>query len=306
MPRPKRELVAALEAPLAGHHDVAGQQAVGVLVGNVVAVERARNLARVPAPGPRRGFQEPAEAADAFARYEAEGRVEVALHLAVGAEDAPRVVGQVELPAPCPVLARGRGETLQDERRDGQVPVTPQVGGLVQEVVAVQAGRVAVFGRAPRGDQADRRLPAHVALHADDAEVLARHRVALLRLDAQQAQAVLADAAAELAAADQIDRLAVVRNADAPAEEGNDDQRSRGRRQPVHREIRRVLQEELPLFREEQREARQVDLRVVDLGFGEVGVQRQAQREPGREFVEQVEARLERRGVTAHLGRQKR
>jgi hypothetical protein len=53
----------------------------------------------------------------------------------------------------------------------------------------------------------------------------------------------------------------------------------------------RVLQEEVALLGEEQREARQVDLALIDLGLGEVGVHGERRGEPVVS-VERVEARL--------------
>ena len=93
--------------------------------------------------------------------------------------------------------------------------------------------------------------------------------------------------ARDAAAAQDRDRLAVVADADAAAEEQIDftgiaDAEEAG-----------VLEEERPLLREEQREAIEVDLLIVDLDLREVGVDGRVERQARREAVFQVAAEIE-------------
>ena len=306
LPGPKQEGVAALEAPLTGKDDVAGEEAVRGLVGNIIAVESAGDLPRSPAPGTRGGLEEPAKAPNAGARHKAHAGLKIPLHLPIGAEYRPGIVGQIDLTAPGPVLARRGTKTLQHKRRQGEVAPAQKAGGFIQKVMPVEAGCVPVL-RCPAGrDQSHRCLFSDIALESDHAEILARYGVAFLGLGAEYPQGILAYPTAEFCAADQVNRFAVVGNADAPAEKGDNHQRPRGRGQAVHRKIGRILQKELPLFGEEKREACQVDLHIVRLGLGKVGIEGQAERQAGGGFVEQIKARLEGRGIAAHLGSQKR
>src|SRR5690606_17194382 len=109
-------------------------------------------------------------------------------------------------------------------------------------------------------------------------------RAELVLANRQRAELPAADAAADLAAVLEVDDLAGRAQADAPREE-----RPAVLRQRVQpRDLRLPLaadaaeleyvglaQEEVALLGEEQPEAREVDLPVVDLGRGEVGVDRQ-------------------------------
>jgi len=66
-----------------------------------------------------------------------------------------------------------------------------------------------------------------------------------------------------------------------------------------------VFQEERPLLRKQQREARKVDLPGIDLRFAEVRVQRPGQFQAGGEVVEHVEARLAREDIVPGHARMK-
>ena len=105
-----------------------------------------------------------------------------------------------------------------------------------------------------------------------------------LGLHVQQADVVAAQLAAQASAADDVDRLAVGQQADAPREEQIDRLRL-----PELKELR-VLEEERTLLGEEQREARQVDLLLVGFDLGEVGVDRQIERQVGAHAPLDVEA----------------
>jgi len=170
----------------------------------------------------------------------------------------------------------------------------------------VEAGRVPVL-RCPAGrNQSHRGLFSDVALESDHTEILARYGVAFLGLSAEYPQGILANPAAEFRAPNQVNRFAVIGNADPPAEKGDNHQRPRGRGQTVHRKIGRILQKELPLFGEKEGKARQIDLHIVRFGLGKVGIERQAERQAGGGFVEQVKARLKGRSIATHLGGHKR
>ncbi len=141
------------------------------------------------------------------------------------------------------------------------LPSTP-----IGAVVVVVAGEIA-GGDAIDEDGADRRAIRQVAADARDGEVGARHDVVVVGgLHVEQADVELAGLARDAAAADDRDRLAVVANADAAAEEQID------LTGIADREEAGVLEEERPLLGEEQREAIEVDLLIVDLDLGEVGV----------------------------------
>ena len=90
------------------------------------------------------------------------------------------------------------------------------------------------------------------------------------------------DLAGQPAAAPDVDALAVVADADAPAEEQLELARL------PHREEPRVLEKEGPLLREEQVEPVEVDLLVVHLDLREVGVVRQVEGEARGHAVLQV------------------
>ena len=85
-------------------------------------------------------------------------------------------------------------------------------------------------------------------------------------LHVQQAQVVVPGLAREAGAAEDGDRHAARADADPPAEE------EVHRTAPAHGEVPGVLQEEGALLREEQVESGEVDLLVVHLHLGEVGV----------------------------------
>ena len=93
------------------------------------------------------------------------------------------------------------------------------------------------------------------------------------------------------AAAEDVDRhdAPVGRQADAPREEQVD------RLRLAELERRRVLEEERPLLREEQIEAREVDLLLVGLDLREVGVDRDVEREVRTNAPLHVDADVGRR-----------
>jgi len=93
LPGPKHERVAALEAPLTGKDDVAGEEAVRGLVGNIIAVKGTGDLPRTPAPRPWGRLKEPAKAPNAGARHKAHAGLKIPLHLTIGAEYRPGIVG---------------------------------------------------------------------------------------------------------------------------------------------------------------------------------------------------------------------
>ena len=97
---------------------------------------------------------------------------------------------------------------------------------------------------------------------------------------------------ADLPAHLQRDRLALV-EADTPGEEGDDVGVVEGGEADTEIENVGALQEEGPLLREEEGEAREVGSPGVHLRFGEVGVHRGHGRGVVPEALEDVEARLE-------------
>ena len=104
-------------------------------------------------------------------------------------------------------------------------------------------------------------------------------------LDVEQANRQRAGATGEFQAAEEIDLRAVVREADAVREK-----RQRVRVDAAESEERRVLREERALLRKEKREAAEVDLTLVDLGVGEVGVDRERGGERRRDVPDEIEA----------------
>ena len=113
-------------------------------------------------------------------------------------------------------------------------------------------------------------------------------------LDVQQADAVASRTAGDAPAGPDGHRPSLIQT-DAPAVE-----QDRGvgpcvlacGRDPTERERALVLEEELALLREEQAEARQVDLRFVGLDLREVGVVREVGAQALRQPVLQIEAHV--------------
>ena len=163
-------------------------------------------------------------------------------------------------------------------------------------------------GDAVDEEGADRRAIGQVAGDAGHGEVGGRHDLVHVGgLHVEQADVVASGLARQSAAADDRHRLAGGVQADAAAEE------------QIHltrvadREEAGVLEEERPLLGEEQIEAIEIDLLVVDLDLGEVGVDRAVERQARRDVVLDVAAgvvvvlgvdRLDAglRGVAEHVG----
>ena len=289
----KADDIPALKPPLARKVDIPGQQRSDIGIGKIVAVKGAAHLTGLPQIGTWGVLEKPAKTPDTGPRHKAHGRLKLLLHLTVGAENSPRIVGQAELAAPGQILGRARYKAAQDKGRELQVLIAPQLRGAVAEVSPGQAGRRSAFRSPAGGNEADRGFGQDIALDPDDAEVLAGHAAPVLGLHAHQADPIRPGPAAELSAAEHVNGSSVVRNPDPSAEKRNDDQRAGCRGQPINRKIAGVFQKELALLRKKERKTGQIDLGVVHLGFAEVGVQAHAEGQARRELVKHVQGRLE-------------
>ena len=138
-----------------------------------------------------------------------------------------------------------------------------------------------------------------------------RGRLELVLADRQRADVPLADAAADLAAVVEVDDLARAGQADAAREERPavlarrlaDRDVVLLRADAAELEDVGLAQEEVALLGEEQAEAREIHLPVVDLGGREVRVDRQRGVQLRRELVDEVERRL---GVAARVAGRRR
>ena len=177
----------------------------------------------------------------------------------------------------------GLGDEPRDQRVAADAPLA--VEGIGPVVVVVR--RDVADADAVDEDAADRRPIRQLAADAHHAEVVAgRARRQLLGLHVQQPDVPEAHLPRDAAAAEDRNLLAVVVDADAAAEEQVDFARV------AHREEAGVLQEERPLLGEEQVEAIEVHLLVVDLHLREVGVVGAVERQAGRDVVLGVDAHL--------------
>ena len=239
---------------------------------------------------------------------EADLRVEVGGHL-VEAEAEPEAFRLVPGAEPVRVGAsRPRrqvvdGAAVRHEAAhraalsDSPAPVEGHGG-----VGAAVGGEVA--GRIPVDDHgADVRPVGQVLPHPGHREVLARDRVLVAQLADRRGLhveepdvRVVADPARQPPPAADRNLLAVLAEPDAAAEEHVDRTRLSDREQP------RVLEEERPLLGKEQREAVQVDLLVVDLDLGEVGVCGQVEGHAGGDAVLQVRPQIAVVEVAPGLG----
>src|SRR5712692_9822814 len=152
---------------------------------------------------------------------------------------------------------------LEEEQRKRQVFVVPQFRGAVAKITAGETGRRTRHGLAVSGDDADRGFGEQVTLHSHHTQSLIGNRPASLCLHAEHPQSVGSRPTAEFGSAKEINRLAVVGNANPPTKKGNDDQRARGRGKIVHCKVTRIFEEELTFFRKKYRKASQIDLGLV-------------------------------------------
>ena len=253
--------------------DVGGQAGAGAPVGS------PQEAGLVVAPGVARG--EPVHARIGPA-HETQRGIEVLLDGAEGEVVIPLAGLVLPLEAvghPVPVLALG----------PARQPVAPQAGGaaLPEQAAVPQAkvgadgvGRLRLPGLSRGHDAADRVLPAQVAADPHHAQALLADLGLLVEQGAQDADVPVAHPTGELGSPQDGDLLAVLVAADGAREEGNE-LRAAARRAEL--EEAGVLEEEVALLREEQREAIQVDLPPIDLGLGEVGVEGELQLQRGRD-----------------------
>ena len=137
-------------------------------------------------------------------------------------------------------------------------------------------------------DRAEVGLLQHAPFHARDQEVL-RNELAIVvaRANLEEADVLTAHLSGELRSEVDLLRCGVSAEPDAPAEERLN-LRTAG---AVAREVeeRRAVEEEVAALGEEEREAREVDLPLIDLGLREVGVDRQVRADSRRRVVEEIE-----------------
>ena len=159
------------------------------------------------------------------------------------------------------------------------------------EVAEIEARErvVRTIGAAARDDRSHGGFREHVREHPADKEVGAAVPVAGILPDAEHAEIPGAGATGELDARIERQRPALRRRARCAAKERPPALVV----DPAELEDVRVLQEERALFREEQVEARQVDLARVGRRAREVRVQRQRRRDRRRRLPEHVERGLE-------------
>ena len=179
--------------------------------------------------------------------------------------------------------------------------IAEELGGAVVRVRTDEPVPIAALGVTEGPDHPDRRLLADVELEPGDAEgpgvdiVRGAHVTLSLLVDAEQPDVEGPNATRELATAPDRNRVSVLAEPDATREEGLS----------VHPDVAEVedalvLEEELALLREEERELREVHPHVVDWGLPEVGIRGSRGSERGHYPVAGVEARCDP-GVVALL-----
>ena len=190
----------------------------------------------------------------------------------------------------------------RDEAREHGVLPDPHL-----PVERVGPAVVAVLGESADADtvgkeSADRRSVRQIAADSDDGEITARQAIVLgvdrdvqqldvVGLHVQQADVELAGLARHAPAA--VDRNGLARRTDPdPTTEEQLDLAG-----IADREEAGVLQEERALLREEQIEAIEVDLLIVDLDLREIGVDGAVEREARRQAVLDVHS-----GIAVELG----
>ena len=148
-----------------------------------------------------------------------------------------------------------------------QRPISRETGISIAEVRADQRVVQIALWIAVGEDHADARLLQHIGRDSTNEEAAVFYGVEPFLLDAQNAHVPTADTSRDLGANFQIDGLSVVAQSDTARVE-----RNTVSFKPAERKYVDVLQEEIAFLREEQREASQIDLSIVDLGRGEVRV----------------------------------
>ena len=170
-----------------------------------------------------------------------------------------------------------------------EVLVALQARRLIRDVAAQQPTARPSSRVASRGDEADGRLGQHVLLEAHDAHRGRGHKaVDLPRAHDLRAEVRARHAPVHLAARENR-HLGSGDEPHAPAVVGQE----RLPEPEAEGEDVGPLQEERALFREEQREARQVGPPRVHLGLGEIGVDRERSEQVRAEPLRDVDARLQ-------------
>ena len=137
-------------------------------------------------------------------------------------------------------------------------------------------------------DRAEVGLLQDAPLDARNREVLGDELTVLVsRSDVEEADVLAAHLSGELRAEVDLLRRRVRAQTDPPAEEGLNLRTARAVAGEV--EERRAVEEEVAALGKEEREARQVDLTLIDLGLREVGVDGQVCADSRRRVVEEVE-----------------
>ena len=218
-------------------------------------------------------------------RYEADLVVEVLLDVGVLGKRVPAPVQEQRTDVVGLLTVGHAGRVgLRDERVNGKT-----LRGRKQHVARDEPVEVRRAGRfLVDHETADLRAGHHVLGVAGHKEIVARTSYDFLRLEIEDGDVVASiQLSRHPGAADDRDLLTGIREPDPAAEE-----QVHVPLEPLraHRELTRVLQEEIAFLREEERKPRKVHLLLVDLGLGEVGVQREVEREPGAHAVLHVEA----------------
>src|SRR5262249_34022939 len=264
-------------------------------VGEVGGLHLEEELPDAPPARARLEGSVEVRAADPRPGHEAQGGVEVLADPLPVERHVPEVVRVVELEAVGVVDLRRRLVVgAEREEREAQVPSPTEVRGREPRIDTDEVVVSGARGVPASGDGSDPGLLEEVPAHPQRDEVLRgewtrlERRVAGLDVEDTHVEARLP--ARDLETGEDRDLLAV-QEPDRAAEEGN----QLGILAPQAGNVVHpgALEEERPLLREEELEAREVDLARVHLRLREIGVDGQGRRQAGRDALEDVEAGLE-------------
>ena len=240
------------------------------------------------AGGPKLTADVAVELPVAGAAEETDLRIEVLAYLRVAGSPAPerRAVGTAEAET---VVAAGEARGLGLPHPAGEFGVVADPDLPVDRVRAVEVavGRQGARTLAVDDEHARPAAVAVLAAYARDAEVVAVNLAEIVGLHVQEADVQAARLAGESDPTQDGDRLAAG-EADPPAEE--EFHPAAEGTPAADPELARVLQEEGPLFGEEEAETVEVDLLIVGLDLREVRVQGHIEREARGDAVLEVHA----------------
>ena len=146
-----------------------------------------------------------------------------------------------------------------------------------------------------RIERPDVGLTQHAPLDAADEEILSKDRTLLTGVDLQHTHVKIANLSEELAAKVDPLRVPLRVKSDGAGKEGEDIGVVVAFEIPTdvgacEIEKESAVEKEIALLGEQQREAREIDLALIDFRLGEVGVHCEVGSEAGRDAIEQIEA----------------